>query len=60
MNISMNKFLRGLINLLTIYAKIEIVGGLILVILVLGYVLFTTNHREIEPSVPDTSPTIQE
>ena len=55
----MNKFLRGFLYLFTTYLKIEIASGLVLVILVLGYVLFTTNSREIEPSVPDTVTTIQ-
>ena len=57
---TMNKFLRGFINLLTAYLKIEIIGGLILVILVVGYVLFTNNRRDVSPSVPDTVPTLQE
>ena len=56
----MNKFLRGFLHLLTTYLKIEIVGGLILVILVLGYIVFTTNRGEDALSVPDTVPTIQE
>ena len=56
----MNKYLRGFINFLTTYLKIEIVGGLILVMLVLGYVVLTTNRRESKPSAPDTAPAIQE
>jgi hypothetical protein len=54
--ISMNKFLRGFLHLLTMYFKIEIVGGLILVILVLGYVVFALNRSDRIPSVPDTAP----
>ena len=55
----MNKFLRGFLSLVTAYLKIEIIGGLILVILVLIYAVFMSNHREIEPSIPDTSSTLQ-
>lgn len=55
----MNKFIRGFLHLFTVYLKIEIVGGLILVILILGYVVFMTNPKDIVPSMPETTPTIQ-
>ena len=55
----MNKFLRKFVNLLDAYLKIEIVGGLIFVILVLGYIVFTNNSQESTPVTPDSVPTIQ-
>lgn len=55
----MQKFLRGLLTLVTTYAKIEIVGGLALVALILGYLAVSNIRSEPSPVVPNTSPTIQ-
>ncbi len=58
--VQMTQFLRGLLRFATVYAKFEIVGGLILVMLVLGYVAFTANRSDVIPSAPDASSTIQD
>ena len=55
----MNTFLRKFIDFLHTYLKIEIVGGLIFVVLLLGYIVFTNNSQESAPVVPDSVPTIQ-
>ncbi|MDJ0713160.1 MAG: hypothetical protein QNJ54_02930 [Prochloraceae cyanobacterium] len=55
----MNKFLGGFLRVVNVYAKIEIVGGLILVMFV-GYLVFTNNRSNIAPSVAETSLTIQQ
>ena len=54
----MNKLLRELLYLANIYTQIEIIGGLILVMLLLGYIVLKLNHREFEPSVPENFTTI--
>ena len=56
----MNKLLRELLHLVTIYAQIEIIGGLILVMLLLGYVVLTLNSSEFKPPVPESWPTLQQ
>ncbi len=56
----MNKLIQELLYLVNIYTQIEIIGGLILVILLLGYLVLTLNHREFEPSVPESLTTIEQ
>ena len=56
----MNKFFQGSLRIFTLYAKIEIAAGLLLVMLVVGFVVFSGDRNEIKPSAPATSPTIQE
>lgn len=53
----MNKVVYGVLRCCTLYAKMEIVGGLILVIVVLGYTVLTNYDRQLVPSVERTSPT---
>lgn len=56
----MNKFVKGSLQVLTLYAKMEIAAGLILAILVVGFVLFNGDRSEVKPSAPATSPTTQQ
>ncbi len=58
--ISMNNLGQRFLKLVSIYAKIEIVGGLILVMIVLGYLVMTKKDLELDFSIPHTSPTIQQ
>lgn len=56
----MNKFFQGSLRIITLYAKMEIAAGLLLAILVVGFVIFSGDRNEIKPSAPATSPTIQQ
>ena len=56
----MNKALRGFLNLIVLYAKVEIVVGLLLVILFLGYFGFSSHHSDRSPSIRDKPSTLQE
>lgn len=56
----MNKLLQGSLKVLTTYAKFEIAGGLILVMLISGYVVLTRDLTPFESPLPVTSPTTPE
>lgn len=56
----MNKLLENLVKVLTTYAKFEIAGGLILVMLISGYVVLTRDLTPFESPLPVTSPTTLE
>ena len=50
----MNKFLQRFLRLVTIYAKFEIVGGLLLAMLIAGTVILERDRNN-APSTPVTS-----
>ena len=52
---SMNKFLQRFLRLVTIYAKFEIVGGLLLAMLIAGTVILERDRNNLAPSTPVTS-----
>ncbi len=56
----MNKILHGVLRFSTLYAKMEIVGGLILVMVILLYALFPNYSQKTMPSVEVLTPTTQE
>lgn len=49
-----------LIRLVTAYTKIEIVAGLVLVMLIVGYSVFTSNRGRVVPMVPENTQSIPE
>lgn len=55
----MNKLQQRFFHLITIYAKLEIVSGLMLVTILLGYLVVTNKNSKQELSVPNNSSTIE-